>query len=445
MTIPNCFRAATLALTLAAAAGAARAQETMTPDAWRADLRFAVDSFLPRDRSFGEAARARFRTAVGALADSADRLSNEEMIVGLARAVAMANNAHTRLYLLRNRSELRRLPVRIWWFADGPFVVRAQPGYEALLGARLLRICGRPVGEVRRAVRPLYAGSSGWADYMAAYTMTSPEVLAGLRICPPGAAPTVTYADRAGRRGERTLEPLPLRRSTDATEAWWDLAPAHPGVQGPWVSALGSAALPLYLRDPVHQYWAEYLPGDRTLYVQYNRAGDQPGAEPFRSFGRRILARADSLRPARIVVDLRFNTGGNFYVAEGILRRLAALARERGARLFVITGPATFSAGIFPVAQLRQFGAATLVGESPGDGAEFWAEGGNLPMPRSHLTLHYGNWLHSYARAKPSAEREYRYMDLYVDRITPQIRTPLTSRDYFAGRDPALEAILRQR
>ncbi|WP_325311142.1 hypothetical protein [Longimicrobium sp.] len=419
----------------------------MSPEAWRADLRFAVDSFLPRDRSFSDAARARFRAAVGALADSADRLSNEEMTVGLARAVALAENAHTRLYLVRNRSEVRRLPVRIWWFADGPFVVRAQPGYEALLGARLLRICGRPLDEVRRAVRPLYSGSGAWADYMAAYTMTSPEVLAGVRICPAGAAPTFAFVDRAGRRGERTLEPLPLRRSTDATEAWWDLAPAHPGVQGPWVSALAadSAALPLYLRDPVHQYWARYLPRDRTLYVQYNRAGDQAGMESFRAFGRRLLAQADSLRPAKIVFDLRFNTGGNFYVAEGVLRRLAALARERHARLFVITGPATFSAGIFHVAQLRQFGGATLVGEGPGDAAEFWAEGGNLLMPRSRLTLHYGNWMHSYARVKPSAEREFRYMDLYVDRITPEIRTPLTSRDYFAGRDPALDAILRQR
>jgi hypothetical protein len=255
----------------------------------------------------------------------------------------------------------------------------------------------------------------------------------------------VTYVDRAGRRGERTLEPLPLRRSTEPTEAWWDLAPGHPGVQGPWVGALDSASAPLYLRDPVHQYWAEYLPRERTMYVQYNRAGDQAGIETFRAFGRRLLARVDSLRPAKIVVDLRFNTGGNFYVAEGVLRRLSALARERRARLYVVTGPATFSAGIFHVAQLRQFGGSTLVGEGPGDTAEFWAEGGNLLMPRSHLTLHYGNWLHSYARAKPSPERELRYMDLYVDRVSPEVRTPLTSRDYFAGRDPALEAILRQR
>jgi len=211
MTMLVRFRVAALVLALLSAVGGARAQSAMTPEAWRADLRFAVDSFLSVDRSFSDQARARFRVAVGALADSADRLTNEEMIVGLARAVALADNAHTRLYLVRNRSDLRRLPVRVWWFADGPFVVRVQPGYESLLGARLLSICGHPVEEVRRAVRPLYAANDAWAAYMAGYLVTSPEVLAGLHVCPatdghvtraPAKATPPHRRPRSPRRGE---------------------------------------------------------------------------------------------------------------------------------------------------------------------------------------------------------------------------------------------------
>jgi hypothetical protein len=444
MRIPNLASALILCLL---AGGRVHAQrQPMTPAAWRADLSFAIDSFLPRDLSFDEAERARFRSAVATLADSADRLSNEEMIVGLARAVALAGNAHTRLYLLRNRSELRRLPVRVWWFSDGLYVIRAQPSHADLLGARVERICGHPVEAVRRAVKPLYASNGAWGDYMASYTMTSPEILAGLHLCPAGAAPAVSFVDRAGRRRERALEPLPLVQSNAPTESWWDLSPLHPGAQGPWTAALpaDSARLPLYLRNPGDQYWSGYLAAARTLYVQFSRAGDQPGRLPFREFARGALAEVESRRPARVVVDLRFNTGGNFYVAEGFFRRLSAIARDQGARLYVITGPATFSAAIFHVAQLRQFGGATLVGEGPGDDMEFRAEGGNLVMPRSGLTLHFADWLHSYTRVKRMPEREYRFMDLYADRVTPELRTPLSSRDYFAGRDPALEAILRR-
>jgi len=425
---------------------AAAQRQPMTPDLWRADLQFAVDSFLPRDRSFSDAARARFRTAVAALADSAAVKTDEEMIVGLARAVAMAENAHTRLYLVRNRSEVRRLPVRVWWFDDGLFVVRARPGYQALLGARVLRICGHPVDEVRRAVRPLYAGNEAWAAYLSGYTMTSPEILAGLHVCPRGAAPSITYADRAGRRGERTLEPLELRLSNDPTEGWWDVSPLHGGVQGPWLSALpaDTAALPLYLRDPLHPYWVRYLAADRTLYIQHNRAV-QMESEPIAAFGDRVLGLLASQPVEKIVVDERFDTGGNLEIAQPFMRRLADAARERGARLYVITGRATFSAGLSAVAQLREWGHAGIVGETAGEGLDdFWAEGGNLRMPNSQLTLHFADRVHSYARRKTHPRSPYTALELHADRVTPTIRTRTTSRDYVAGRDPALDAILRR-
>ncbi|HET7234113.1 MAG TPA: hypothetical protein VFJ16_29135 [Longimicrobium sp.] len=437
---------ALLTLALILSGNAAAQQQPMTPAAWRADLRFAVDSFLPRDRSFSDAARARFRAAVAALADSADGETDEEMIAGLARAVAFSGNAHTRLYLLRNRSELRRLPVRVWWFDDGLFVVRAQPGYEALLGARVTRICGHAVDQVRRAVRPLYAGNDSWAAYIAGYTMTSPEVLSGLHLCPRGAAPVIRYVARDGRRGERALEPLPLRRSDQPTEAWWDLSPLHPGVQGPWASALpaDTAALPLYLRDPLHPYWMRYLAGERTLYIQHNRAV-QMESEPMAAFTERVLSTLQSHPVRKIVVDERFNTGGNLEIAQPLMRSLASTARERGVALYVITGRVTFSAGLSAVAQLREWGRATLVGEPAGEGLDdFWAEGGNLRMPNSRLTLHFADRVHSYALRKAHPRSPFTALELHADRVTPEVRVGLTWREYVAGRDPALEAILRR-
>jgi hypothetical protein len=434
-----------LFLTFAIPFPAAAQHQPMTPDAWRADLRFAVDSFLPRDRSFSDAARARFRTVVSALADSVEGRTDDEIIVELARAVALAENAHTRLYLVRNRTEVRRLPVRVWWFADGLFVVRAQPGYEALLGARVERICGKPVEQVRRAARTLYAGNEGWARYKSSYTLTSPELLAGLHVCPRGAAPTLGFVARDGRRGERALEPLPLRRSEQPVEAWWDLSPLHPGVQGPWASALpaDSARLPLYLRGPLRMYWMELLPAARTLYIHHNRAGQMQG-DSVAAFGDRVVAAIRSPGVEKVVVDERFNTGGNLDVARPLMRRIADVARERGARLYVITGPATFSAGLSHVAQLREWGGATLVGEAPGEGLEYWSEGGNLRMPNSRLTLHFADRVHRYARDKTGPRSPHTALEMSVDRVTPEIRVPTTSRDYFAGRDPVLEAILRR-
>jgi hypothetical protein len=362
----------------------------------------------------------------------------------LAQAVALSKNAHTRLYLLRNRSELPRLPIRVWWFADGLFVVRAQPEYADLLGTRVVRICGHHVAQVKRAVAPLYAGNPSWRDYISTYTMTSPSVLAGLRVCAPDATPTFTLMDRAGHRCERALDPLPLRRSAKPTEAWWDLTPLHPGVQGPWRNALPARAshLPLYLRNPTRPYWAQFLSEERLLYVQYNRAVLMR-TETIEAFEDRVLGQFTEHRVTKLVIDLRFNTGGRLQIAQGLMQRLAAAAHEHGAQLYVITGPATFSAGVAHIAQLRQLGRATIVGEPPGEGMTFWSEGGNVILPNSRLTLRFSDKHHYYGRGMGRRSSPNTTVRLRADRVTPEIRVRVTSRDYFTGHDPVLDQILR--
>src|SRR5262245_5876450 len=90
---------------------AASGRPKLTAAQWREDLQFAVDAFLARDRSFSPAAREKFRAAIAKLQQTVESRTDEQIIVELARAVALANNAHTRLYLVRNRTELRRYPI----------------------------------------------------------------------------------------------------------------------------------------------------------------------------------------------------------------------------------------------------------------------------------------------------------------------------------------------
>jgi hypothetical protein len=188
-----------LRLTLALAAlQAAPPQDSGRVARWREDLDSAVAAFLPRDRSFSAAARTRFTDRVHALGDSVPRLSDPRIVVRLAEATALSGNAHTRLYLLRNRTALRRYPVRVWWFGHELRVVRVKPGYERLLGARLSRIGDVPVRVLAQRVRPLYAGNANWARYMSTYTMTSPDVLLGLGVAGADGRVTVETHDELG-------------------------------------------------------------------------------------------------------------------------------------------------------------------------------------------------------------------------------------------------------
>jgi hypothetical protein len=422
-------------------------QQRLTPGQWREDLQFAVDIFLERDRSFSPAARQQFRDIITNLQKTVESKTDEQIIVELAKAVALSKNAHTRLYILRNRSELRRYPIRVWQFADGLYVVRATPEYSELLGAKILRISGRSVEAIKQSVDPLFAGNASWLNYMSSYTMTSPDVLIGLGLIASDGNAEIEFKNRGGKKVKRRLEPLPLRKSSETTESWWDLSPTLPRKDGLWVSALSPevARLPLYLQNAERQYWSQYLPNDRLFYIQFNRSGNAPSGEPFAEFEKRVLIELQSVNADKIVVDMRFNTGGNLDVAKPFMERLAALAKERKKKIYVITGRATFSAGLFHAMQLRQHAKAIMIGEPTGDELDFWAEGGNIIMPNSKLTLHYADRFHSYSPVERTELKQYLWTDsdLSITKAAPDIIVKMKARDYFDGRDPALEAVKR--
>ena len=71
-----------------------------------------------------------------ALSHSMMLTSDAELLVQTARAVALGGNAHTRLYLVRNRTEVRRLPLRVWHFRDGYRVCAAVEGAYVLSATR---------------------------------------------------------------------------------------------------------------------------------------------------------------------------------------------------------------------------------------------------------------------------------------------------------------------
>ena len=453
---PRCFAYLILVLLCSSIAAqtnqvptAASGRLRLTPSQWREDLQFAVDAFLARDRSFSPETREQFRTAITRLQQTVESKTDEQIIVELAKAVALAKNAHTRLYLLRNRTELRRYPIRVWWFAEGLYIVRTTPELSSLLGARIFQIAGHRVEQVKREVAPLYSGNESWRTYISAYTMTSPDVLMGLGLISQNGKAEITFIDRNGRKGRTELQPLPLRRSDQPTESWWDLCPTRPRNDGDWLSALKlpEERLPFYLRDTERSYWSRYLPADGILYLQFNRSGNAPNGETLAEFGRRTVAEIPALAVRKIVFDVRFNTGGDLSIGRPFINQLAAFAKEHKIKVYVITGRATFSAGIYHAMQLRQFAGAILLGEPIGDVLEIWSEGGNLLTPNSKLSLHFADRLHSYSPIRRPEFDQYlvRDTDLSVANPGPDFLIKMTARDYFAGRDPALDWVKRDR
>ncbi len=402
-------------------------------EAWQQDLDYALRKMDRLDRSFTPAARRQFDARIRELRSAAARLDDAHLTVGLAKAVALAGNAHTRLYLVRNRIEVRRLPVRVWWFGNRLYVIRATLSHQRLVGCEVKSIAGTGVRRLRELVAPVYAGNPSWIDYMSTYTMTSPEILYGLDVARQMDHIRWDLVCGGKTTGEE-LEPMALSKSPSPLESWWDLAPSAPATPG--MVGIELKRVPVYLRHPDRYYWFEYLPDARLLYFQFNRAANDP-QQTIAEFREQLLAAIAQHAVNGLVIDLRFNTGGNGDIGRELMERLQ---KEVGARkVFVITGRATFSAGLFHAVQWKHWGKAVLVGELPGDGLDFWSEGGNAVLPRSGLTLHFANARHCYSTRKSDVPC---FAQLPVQTLRPDLPATSSFEQYAAGRDASMDAIL---
>ena len=414
---------------------------------WEQDIAHVRSRFLRYDRSYTSATRARATELLDRLETEIPELDDSEIVAAIARIAAAADNAHTRLYLVRNRTALRRVPLRLWWFSDGLFVIRARERDSDVVGCRVDSIGGRPIGVAQAAISQLFAGNESWRDYKSAYFLTAPAALRGVGVTRDSSS--IRFDLRcAGRPRPLVLEAEPLRRLGRPTENWKNLSPAYDGEvellaasRGRWSRPLPGVAEPLHLMEPDRNYWMETLAGDRTVYIHYARSQNDDEGMGFDDFGGRVLEVLDRPDIDAVIVDLRFNTGGNLGTAEGFFRQLTEHPDlVGGGRLMVLTDQATFSAGLFHAAQLRAAGA-TLVGREPGDRLEYWAEGGNVVLPHSRYTLHFSNGYHSYS-GNPDPRIEKVFRSLTVPSLVPDVQVRTTSAQYFSGEDPLLDAAL---
>jgi hypothetical protein len=185
--------------------------------AWEEDLTVARDTLLQKDHSYTAEARRAADDEIARTRSRIDQLTDQQIIASLARAAALSDNAHTRVYLLRNRSYWRRYPIRIWRFSDGWYVVAARAAAAPLVGGRITHIQGVGIEQAFEKVRPLYAGNAQWASYMSTYTLTSPDALLSVGVLDDDVAEFVVQVGDARRSVRVQPDPRSANHSSPAS------------------------------------------------------------------------------------------------------------------------------------------------------------------------------------------------------------------------------------
>lgn len=393
----------------------------------------AVRNYVARNRAYTPAARAEALRRLELLPRFTSDAARFELEV--AHIAALADNGHSALLPPQWASRYKRSPVRLGLFADGLYVVAAPPDRRRLVGRRVLRINGHDWREIHAAYARYQGGEPGFRDQFVPLFMELPALLAAAGF---GTDPDLLeYSLAPLRRGrpEQVLvaaELSPYRGDTAFTGGPMLLDAA---------AMLPAAARPLYLREPGQRFRLAFVPEIDAAYVQLNATGGLH----ITAFLDSVLSELRARRPRNIVLDLRFNMGGNLNITRDFMRALPDLAR--GGRVYAITSGRTFSAAISSLGYLRQAAGDRLVivGEPIGDRLEFWAEGDIMRLPGFDGLMLYATERHNYMTGCPEADchASVREHPIRVTGLQPDIATPLRYADFRAGRDPAMEAIAR--
>lgn len=396
--------------------------------AHRADLAVLRDDYVQKSRAFTQETRRAALDYLASLESRADALTPAELLVAVAKTTALADNGHDSWHPGDGAWLPNRAPLRFFWFPDALVITRAAPAQQDLLGARVTAVDGHSVDELFARLRPLAGGIDDYRRWNLTLYLERAELLHALGLAASPDRLTLSLVLRDGTATTRGIDMLPSESASFGSEAGRLLSGLHDGNE------------PLYLQEPDRLFRIVGLPAIGASYLQF-RSHYGTGTESIEDFMRAAREHLAQAKPENLIVDLRFDGGGNIDPTVEFFNGLAAVVPGR---IYVIVSRLTFSAGIVATALIEQAAGerAMIVGEPVGDGLRFWSEGKPVCLPESKYCVQVPDGVWDLVNG--CAQEPGCYGDAFHVRVTdldPDLAAPLTAGGWFAGSDPAMTAI----
>jgi hypothetical protein len=412
-----------------------------TLDAQRQDVRY-FRQLIAIDRSFAPATRAEANRRIDALEASGTVLDRPHFRVLLMQIDALADNGHSRVENDPSAAPME-LPVRVVAYSDGVYVMRATENNADVLGGRVTAVDGQPIDVVMSKLEQLRGGTANWRRLHASQYLTLQDMLYGIDVAPNMQHSDWTVETPTGATITRQLEAFTIPASEPAEFAtrWLSSEPLK-GMSESWLAVESDHPLPISLTDFDQAFRSLRLPGTCTEFVQLKSNVDK-GGQSIRDFLSSTERHLRQSQPCSVIFDLRYDDGGDYTNTYRFARELPRLIPPAG-RVIMLTGPATFSAGISTAAFVKHAAEerALIVGEAVGDRLQFYSEGGQACLPHHPLCVVYQTGKHDYQHSCDDWTVCFwlnYFFELRVKSLDPDAVVPLSFKDWRAGIDPVLD------
>lgn len=342
-------------------------------------------------------------------------MSEGQFYYSLRRLLSLVGDAHTSLgFTDSNYRHLTALPFAVMYFEDGWHLMMLEEQNQQYLGYRLLAIDGTPIDEVYAKAKTIMSyENESWTRQQFSNTINFLDALKYLGIVGED-ADSITLTIQKGEGSPE--ETLPLKGMNEE-------------------EIFAAAILQVERRETpataARGYYRTLDLGDGAFFLQYNtcqEAEDLPMAEF-------VELTSDALcagQYTKVILDLRYNTGGDSRIFEPMIEKLGELKEQQGFQVYVLIGRNTFSSAIINSIQAQEALDAVLVGEQTGGSVNGYGELQSFQLKNTPIQVYYST---KYFELIPGYDKD----SLYPDQPVAQ-----TYADYVAGVDPEVQAVLGQ-
>ncbi len=286
-------------------------------------------------------------------------------------------------------------------------MVNATAEYKEAIGARVSKIGDLTIEEVnKRIVSVIPLDENKWFEMnLSASFIVRPEILVALGIVPGYDHARFIFSDFNNKEIALDLMPVPA----DSSIAWTTV----------------SKSQPLFRQKQKDPFWFTYLEDINAVYLSFKEYDNLDRN------ANKLFDFIEEKKATRLIVDLRFNRGGDFKKGRRLLiSKIKENPRiNQKGNLFVITGRGTFSAAMVNAIDFKKETNAIILGEPPGEKPNSYSENDEMKLPNSGLIVSYST-------------RYYKFLDEDVPAFEPDVRIDPNWSDYSEGRDAVLEYII---
>ncbi len=381
--------------------------QTLSKADFMEDLEFLKKTLpVKHTNLFAKIDSNQFKSKVDQVAMRSNGFDRNRFIVELFRLTKAIGDEHTFI----EADFTKVLPIQFELFKEGLFVVGIDSANKLMLNSKLESINGYPVTEVIARFKQIIQDENPmYFNVGLLHYLNNPVLLNGLELIGSDSTATFTLSNSVGVAQKIELKPVTSRNASTLN--------------------LARSGGSLLSHKKMSNYWFDYHADKKVLYFNYSQCREHQ-QYPFAKFSEELFAVIDQQMPEKIILDLRYNGGGNSAILDPFIEKISGSYLNKKGKFFVLIGKKTFSSALMNAVKLKRNSNAVFIGETTSGNINHYGEVRGFKLPKSNIGIAYStkyweSWKGKKGPLKPDAEVQY------------------SIRNYIEGKDEALMQVYK--